>query len=212
MKTNGDKEDYITGTGQRLKVHNKSVCAGNPCPIHNPSNHPMIEFPTHWRDDRGIMERICPHGVGHPDPDDFSIRNGHDKGVHGCDGCCTGDYPIKSPEPPVLPKGQTIEPEMETVDFRVGRQRDHLIYYGDGSCYDTDRGEWVTLVEAIPVSTMHPDDVLVLKLPQLNLPKKVLMRFIHQQVSAVKQIFPGQKVMVLADGIEIELKKVEDNE
>lgn len=29
-------------------------------------------------------ERTCPHGVGHPDPDD--VLN-EDK-VHGCDGCC----------------------------------------------------------------------------------------------------------------------------
>lgn len=29
------------------------------------------------------MERICPHGVGHPDPDDTNPDT-----VHGCDGCC----------------------------------------------------------------------------------------------------------------------------
>lgn len=87
---NHGKEEYITGTGQKLMVHPASECAGQPCPIHNPSEHPMRDFPTHWRDDRGIMERICPHGIGHPDPDDFRIRNGEDKGVHGCDGCCSG--------------------------------------------------------------------------------------------------------------------------
>jgi hypothetical protein len=44
------------------------------------------------------MERICPHGVGHPDPDDLAYRisiakkMGKDTkylGIHGCDGCCT---------------------------------------------------------------------------------------------------------------------------
>jgi hypothetical protein len=30
------------------------------------------------------MERICSHGVGHPDPDEINT----DK-THGCDGCCT---------------------------------------------------------------------------------------------------------------------------
>jgi hypothetical protein len=30
------------------------------------------------------MERICDHGVGHPDPDEFMA----DVWVHGCDGCC----------------------------------------------------------------------------------------------------------------------------
>jgi hypothetical protein len=35
------------------------------------------------------MERICEHGIGHPDPDDRRIRTGEDMGDHGCDGCCT---------------------------------------------------------------------------------------------------------------------------
>jgi hypothetical protein len=34
------------------------------------------------------MERICSHGIGHPDPDDISIINGKDDGAHNCDGCC----------------------------------------------------------------------------------------------------------------------------
>ena len=44
----------------------------------------MRDWPQHFRDDRGIMERICPHGVGHPDPDDYLAGDG----MHGCDGCC----------------------------------------------------------------------------------------------------------------------------
>lgn len=43
----------------------------------------MVLWPQHWRGDRHLMERICPHGVGHPDPDDINPD-----GVHGCDGCC----------------------------------------------------------------------------------------------------------------------------
>ena len=85
-------EIYITGTGQKIKVHDKKDCEGQYCCIHNPSDHCMKDFPTHWRDDRKLMERICPHGVGHPDPDDlaFKKRNGYpdSEGVHGCDGCC----------------------------------------------------------------------------------------------------------------------------
>jgi hypothetical protein len=34
------------------------------------------------------MERICPHGIGHPDPDDPAFKNPIE-GVHGCDGCCS---------------------------------------------------------------------------------------------------------------------------
>ena len=56
----------------------------------------MRAWPLNWRDDTGVMERICPHGVGHPDPDDaaHNIRIGHAyKTIHGCDGCCLPDGP-----------------------------------------------------------------------------------------------------------------------
>lgn len=87
---------YVTGTGQRLRgVHPASACEGRHCVVHNPSRHSMRFFATHWRSDRGIMERICPHGVGHPDPDDMEfirLTRGDDaarvESVHGCDGCC----------------------------------------------------------------------------------------------------------------------------
>ena len=72
-------------------VHPVERCAGEACVMHNPSNHHMRDWPTNWRGDRRLMERICPHGVGHPDPDDlaFHERQGRDgQGVHGCDGCC----------------------------------------------------------------------------------------------------------------------------
>lgn len=76
-------EEYTTGTGQLLMVHEEDVCYGGRCPIHNPSNHALRDAPTHWRDDMRIMERICEHGIGHPDPDGLL-----DYYVHGCDGCC----------------------------------------------------------------------------------------------------------------------------
>ncbi len=88
------ENDFRTGTGEVLhNVHAAPQCAGRPCVIHRPSAHGMRDFPTHWRSDRGIMERICPHGVGHPDPDDQAYLrrvqgDKYDGGVHGCDGCC----------------------------------------------------------------------------------------------------------------------------
>jgi hypothetical protein len=85
-------EKYTTGTGQLVYVHDKSKCEGSHCCIHNPSDHIMKDFPTHWRDDRNLMERICPCGVGHPDPDDLAYKKmiGMDDaiGVHGCCGHC----------------------------------------------------------------------------------------------------------------------------
>ena len=93
-------EKYTTGTGQHILVHDKADCKGEYCVIHNPSSHCMRDFPTHWRADRYLMERICPHGIGHPDPDDLAYkavmfgntdvgkRNLEHEVVHGCDGCC----------------------------------------------------------------------------------------------------------------------------
>lgn len=45
-------------------------CPG-PCVIHAPTAHHLAHLPLRWRNDRGMFERICPCGVGHPDPDQF---------------------------------------------------------------------------------------------------------------------------------------------
>jgi hypothetical protein len=80
-----------TGPAVLVNVHDPSKCAGEFCVMHNPSDHHMRDWPTNWRGDRGLMERMCPHGVGHPDPDAlaFHERLGESwQGVHGCDGGC----------------------------------------------------------------------------------------------------------------------------
>jgi len=79
---------YRTGTGQLLCTHTIEYCKGEHCPIHTPSNHHMVDWPTNWRDDNGVMERMCPHGIGHPDPDDYYVKQDKYIGTHGCDGCC----------------------------------------------------------------------------------------------------------------------------
>lgn len=73
------------------KVHPSSQCAGTYCWVHHPSEHHMITWPVGWRSDKGTAERVCVHGVGHPDPDDvaFHARHGRDVTVHSCDGCCS---------------------------------------------------------------------------------------------------------------------------
>lgn len=85
-------EEFTTGMGQRLMVHSQEACKGDNCVIHNPSDHSMRDFQTYWRQDRGIMERICTHGIGHPDPDDLTVRTYKHERVHGCDGCCKNNY------------------------------------------------------------------------------------------------------------------------
>jgi hypothetical protein len=81
--------------------HSRTDCYPGRCAAHRPSkgNHMRL-----WRfevrlDKYGIMERFCPHGIGHPDPDSidwahdvYDERMGSENveylAVHGCDGCC----------------------------------------------------------------------------------------------------------------------------
>lgn len=75
--------------GDILTIHDLEACAGQACSIHNPSEHALNAAPLYWRGH--VMERICPHGIGHPDPDDLDWRRRTGQpanGVHGCDGCC----------------------------------------------------------------------------------------------------------------------------
>lgn len=87
-----------------LRAHGPNQCSGEFCCIHNPSDHPLNRAQMLWRDDRKLIERLCDHGVGHPDPDDIAHKRRFltAKGltpeevehavrpytVHGCDGCC----------------------------------------------------------------------------------------------------------------------------
>ena len=77
-------EPKISGT------HSRDACQGSGCVVHHPSDHAMRDWPLQPRPDRRMVERTCPHGVGHPDPDDAAYRasRGDTDSVHGCDGCC----------------------------------------------------------------------------------------------------------------------------
>jgi hypothetical protein len=79
----------------RLRIHKRSSCEGRHCSFHNPSNHHMKDWPMLVRMS-SLVERICPHGVGHPDPDSVAWleENGPEGakgtwGIHGDDGCCS---------------------------------------------------------------------------------------------------------------------------
>jgi hypothetical protein len=81
--------------GRTMLVHMPTACEGRACCIHNPSMHVLDTAPLTWRSDTRTMERVCPHGIGHPDPDDLAwkrVELGDDEawgfGIHGCDGCC----------------------------------------------------------------------------------------------------------------------------
>lgn len=76
----------------RLKlsnVHDTSDCEGRGCAIHNrPSDHPLKDAPMFWRTDRGILERICECGIGHPDYDSAMYLKSIGKGYENIHGCC----------------------------------------------------------------------------------------------------------------------------
>lgn len=72
-----------------INTHRDGDCVGEWCTLHHRSDHSMRGFPQTWNDRVGMMMRVCPHGVRHPDPDDYKM--GVDPGlfgVHLCDGCC----------------------------------------------------------------------------------------------------------------------------
>lgn len=90
-----NSHDVIATVDGPLLVHRAGECAGPTCVVHNPSQHHMRDWPLKWRSDRKLMERLCEHGVGHPDPDhlDFVRRTkggaaAETDSIHGCDGCC----------------------------------------------------------------------------------------------------------------------------
>jgi len=88
-----DKEEFTDDFGHTLiNVHRERDC-NPPCTIHAHSEHELSNRPLLWRNDRGIFEHMCEHGIGHPCPDSLPET---DSGVHGCDGCCTEGGPYES--------------------------------------------------------------------------------------------------------------------
>lgn len=85
------QDQWLYGEVLLSSVHSPQLCAGDFCVVHNPSQHHMRSWPLNWRDDTGIFERLCTHGIGHPDPDQLPYfkKSGLEAlAVHGCDGCC----------------------------------------------------------------------------------------------------------------------------
>ena len=94
--------DRIQTADGPLLTHTLSECLGEFCVVHRPSPHHMRNWLLNWRSDRRLMERLCPCGVGHPDPDDLAyIQRTHgpiaaeDAAVHGCCGCCAPPNPLE---------------------------------------------------------------------------------------------------------------------
>ena len=80
-------------SNQEFITHSIAQCTGKPCCVHNPSDHHMRDWPQNYRIDNGVTERICSHGVGHPDPDQTWPKD-DPHWIHGCDGCCSPEREI----------------------------------------------------------------------------------------------------------------------
>lgn len=98
-ETTDGASDAATGdiiavaNGMLRNVHHPRQCAEQPwgCWIHSPLPHPLDKAPVRWRVDIGTAERVCGHGIGHPDPQDAAFwwnAQHRDVTIHGCDGCC----------------------------------------------------------------------------------------------------------------------------
>lgn len=128
-----------SGYVQRMRCHSYGTCVNDEaCGIHNPSEHPLNDAPLYWRSDRGLMERTCPHGIGHPDPDHvrfvLATRGAAEArtvwlhgDTDGC-GCCGGAY-------------EFLLGEDEVADKFVTKDSGERQQFGSGMVRDTDSGK-----------------------------------------------------------------------
>lgn len=91
-------EWWVNGTIRFTNIHRRSACKGRSCIVHNPSDTVANreDWPYIFREGHagGRIERVCPHGVGHPDDSQVKyleeVTGETHWGLHGCDGCCAG--------------------------------------------------------------------------------------------------------------------------
>jgi len=75
---------YTDIDGKSFVLHAADSCIGT-CPFHKPTEHSMSDWPSTFNWDMMRLDRVCEHGLHHPDPDTpqelCSVE-------HECDGCC----------------------------------------------------------------------------------------------------------------------------
>lgn len=85
-----------TEDGRTLRTHAPDKCEGRLCDVHNRrGDDESATWPLNWRTDRGIMEVICEHEVGHPSAAQVQfwlatkgLAEAQGESIHGCCGCC----------------------------------------------------------------------------------------------------------------------------
>lgn len=84
-----------------LLTHAPDQCGGRLCDVHNRRGEgEQSTWPLNWRSDRGIMEVICPCGIGHITPAQFqylqAVLPALEVRVESVHGCCGLHCPIGS--------------------------------------------------------------------------------------------------------------------
>lgn len=75
-------------SGQIINHHRRDECGGACC-FHGTTIYESCRMPRSWRNDKRIIEHLCPCGIGHPCAaalDYMSKERGDEQGVHGCCG------------------------------------------------------------------------------------------------------------------------------
>ncbi len=135
-----------------VKVHPAGACLGEECVLHKPTEHHMANWPLFWREDTGLFERTCSHGVGHPDPDQFAYwKEGgvfEWKAVHGCDGCCrppdTEMFPIMDSLKRIV---SNINAPGSSTRFRMEKFKTRMLHASEMG-WSTSLDMWETSVVA----------------------------------------------------------------
>lgn len=88
-------DSFLNPDGVKWTIHGKEGCNGKPCAFHNPTNHHMNSWPLDLNKEKNLLfERVCKHGVRHPDPDSYNYLSSLEPSKsaelmnHDCDNCC----------------------------------------------------------------------------------------------------------------------------
>lgn len=125
-----DQPSNQAETVDGYKVHTKDQCTP-PCPFHAPSDHPLKNSPMLIRSDKNfLVERLCEHSIGHSDPDSVAYMEVHGikaMGVHGCDGCCTGET-LTAALPPHEDSKPAVAPDANPAKLPYREELEDILY------------------------------------------------------------------------------------
>lgn len=103
----------IMPNGQVLvDIHSINLCASYACSIHHPSQHLMVGMLQVYDFDKKLMQRVCNHGVKHPDPDDRALHLRSKDGFDLSHTCCSKHCC----QPPVISERKMLRGELPDAE------------------------------------------------------------------------------------------------